>query len=139
MVVSGRLSDTAHDKTLAILRTRKYGQTRWSRPCCNTSAKVQIPGGIRFPGSRWPRFCKSDQPPQVLGKEGPTSCQSHSSTEPGSNRPFSHTAEFVRSRHRASTTLPFFSLDTCREISGDGCWLVKELGLLQDVCRDSFG
>lgn len=41
-----------------------------------------------------------------------TSCQSHNSTEPGSARPFSHVAELVRSRQRASTTLPFFSLET---------------------------
>jgi hypothetical protein len=41
-----------------------------------------------------------------------TSCQSQSSTDPGSSRPFSQTAAFVRSRHRASKTFPFFSLET---------------------------
>ena len=41
-----------------------------------------------------------------------TSCHSHKSTEPGSSRPFLHAAELVKSRHRASTILPFFSFDT---------------------------
>lgn len=40
------------------------------------------------------------------------SCQSQSSTEPGFALPFSQAAEFVMSRHRASTTFPFFSFET---------------------------
>lgn len=42
----------------------------------------------------------------------PTSCQSHRSTVPGFARPLSQTLAFVRSRHRASTTFPFFSFET---------------------------
>lgn len=52
----------------------------------------------------------------INGEKGDerTSCQSHNSTDPGFSRPFVQAAEFVRSRHRASTTLPFFSLETCK-------------------------
>jgi hypothetical protein len=42
-----------------------------------------------------------------------TSWKLHSSTLPGSARPFSHAKALVRSRHRASTIFPFFSLLTC--------------------------
>lgn len=56
-----------------------------------------MPGGTKLPGSSLPRF----------------SCQSHMSTEPGSCRFFSTLEALVRSRHRPSTTTPFFSFETC--------------------------
>lgn len=46
-----------------------------------------------------------------------TSCQSQRSTDPGFSLPFWHAALLVKSRHRASTTLPFFSLDTYARLS----------------------
>jgi hypothetical protein len=45
-------------------------------------------------------------------RERRTSWKLHTSTDPGSALALSTTVAFVRSRHRASTTLPFFSLDT---------------------------
>ena len=41
-----------------------------------------------------------------------TSWKSHNGTEPGFALPFSTADAHVRSRHRASTTVPFFSFDT---------------------------
>lgn len=41
-----------------------------------------------------------------------TSCHWQRGTEPGILRPFSHTAELVKSRQRASMTRPFFSFET---------------------------
>ena len=45
-----------HDYRLSIRLTRKYGQILRSRPRSRTSARVQMPGGIKLPGSSFPRF-----------------------------------------------------------------------------------
>lgn len=68
----------------------------------------------------------------------PTSWKLQTSTEPGSALALFTTAVFVRSRHRASTTLPFFSLDTfdcklCMAQIADGTILPR------DVCTGFCG
>lgn len=75
-----------------------------------------------------------------VSKYKPTSCQSQRSTEPGSALPFSHAAEFVRSRHLASTVFPFFSLETCvfRFKLEDDKPLVELADMPLGVCKDSF-
>ena len=72
------------------------------------------------PYSRWyqlPGFSLSQCLQYVLDssketRKMNTSCQSQSSTDPGFARPFSQAEELVKSRQRASTTLPFFSFAT---------------------------
>jgi hypothetical protein len=96
-------------------RMVKYGQVPVSRPCWSISANVQIPGDKRL--SLEMSFMFFQLHPSVITRcqrKGKlrTSWKLHTSTDPGSALALFTTEVFVRSRHRASTTLPFFSLDT---------------------------
>lgn len=98
---------------LTMRLTVKYGQVPFCRPYSSTSAKVHIPGGTRLPGSiSFKPYTNISLKSMLRVTTLQTSCHSHKGTEPGSARPFSHAEELVRSRQRASTTFPFFSLDT---------------------------